>query len=221
MQKILLLSDSLDSCSMVRDVLERNLPYQVYGALDSQSLQVNLESRVFSLCIIDSGKFGPHEMQIVLNLRQSHGFPILVLTAEISADLQNELAFYHDVHLLMKPMTENGLLGLVRKLLVAHRVPKQVYRRFNTNQIAEVEALSSGDCILTSLYNLSKGGAYCEYDGQAPMSVGDILRLKVFLNDTNSEYTFNAKVVWTTNKGRFSGRFGCGFKFVSGRGTYR
>src|SRR5690606_24744522 len=123
----------------------------------------------------------------------------------------DRLHYMPDVHLLAEPYYEKNLIGIVRKLLISKRVPKQMYRRFNTNQIAEVEELSSGASVLTSMYNLSKGGAYCEFEAADSLSVGDYIRMKVAIPDTNSEYTFNAKVVWTTPKGRFSGRFGCGF----------
>src|SRR5690606_34559234 len=103
----------------------------------------------------------------------------------------------------------------------SRRVPKQLYPRFNTNQIAEIETLEDGGNLLTSMYNLSKGGAYCEFDSPTPVTVGDMVRVRIHLDEKNSDYAINAKVIWTTAKGRFSGRFGCGMKFVSSRDIYK
>lgn len=222
MQKILLIGDAIDTNTEVQRHIEKNLPYQVFSVQDEIGLKAQLDSRVFNLAILNLMDFSSHGMHLVHLLKRSnYSFPVLIMSEKIEAGFQEDLRYLQDVHLLMRPATEKAIVGLVRKLLVAHRVPKQLYRRFNTNQIAQMEALTTGDSILTSMYNLSKGGAYCEYDGQAPMSVGDLFRLKVYLSDTDSEYVFNAKVVWTTTKGRFSGRFGCGFKFVSAKDTYK
>jgi Tfp pilus assembly protein PilZ len=189
---------------------------------DEKTLANHLNSKIFNLALFDCLEFGEAEFETIQQLKRAHStFPVLIVASNIDKHFGEQLSFLADVHMLLKPITEKSLIGLIRKLLVAHRVPKQVYQRFNTNQIAQMEALSNGDNILSSMYNLSKGGAYCEYEGQDPISVGDLLRLKVVLDETQKEYTFNAKVVWTTTKGRFTGRFGCGFKFVSAKDTYR
>ncbi len=221
-QKVLVISDRRESCTEVVSTIERDLPYQVTANLDPTEIEAQLESKVFHLVIIDHVDVNDATMGLVNWLKHTHySFPILILTNKIKPSFTNRLNLISDTHTLIRPVLGKNITGLVRKLLVAKRVPKQVYRRFNTNQIAEVEALESGDSLLTSMYNLSKGGAYCEFDGGAALTVGDLIRLKVMLNDTNSEYTFNAKVIWTTQEGRFSGRFGVGFRFVSQKDTYR
>jgi response regulator RpfG family c-di-GMP phosphodiesterase len=224
MQKILLITDKSDADLDIRRAIEHSLPYHIMSCNDMSGAKILLESKVFNLAIIDMAEIDAHVLHFVEWLKNSsYTFPILVVANKVQAQpqVQSRLMHYHDMHLLVKPTTEKNVLGLVRKLLVAKKVPKQLYRRFNTNQIAQMEALASGDSLLTSMYNLSKGGVYCEFDGATPVTVGDMFRMKIFLSDTNSEYTFNAKVIWTTSKGRFSGRFGCGFKFVSAKDTYR
>jgi len=222
MQKILVISDSLESSADVRTIIERDLPYPVYASFDQEGTQAQLESKVFNLAVFDQNIMDDKALEYISWLKHSsYSFPIVVITNKIKPDLNHKLSLLHDVHVLVRPTGDKNIVGLIRKLLVARRVPKQLYRRFNTNQIAELEALTTGDSLFTSMYNLSKGGAYCEFDECQTLTIGDMIRMKVFLNDTNSEYTFNAKVVWTTPKGRFSGRFGCGFKFVSAKDTYR
>ncbi len=221
-QRVLVVSDRKESGHQIVDTLERDLPYQLTLNLDPAEIEAQLESKVFHLVIIDHIDVNNSTMGLVNWLKHTHySFPIMIVSNKITPDYSNRLNLVSDTHTVVRPVHGKGIVGLVRKLLVAKRVPKQVYRRFNTNQIAEVEALQSGDSLLTSMYNLSKGGAYCEFDGGNVFSVGDLIRMKVMLNDTNREYTFNAKVIWTTPSGRFSGRFGCGFRFVSQKDTYR
>ena len=222
MQKILVISESTQVSSDMKRILEEQLPYAVFTAFDIPSARTQLDSKVFNLTVIDQAEVTDNMMKLIDWLRTtSYSFPILIHTEKVPPQLLGKLNLLHDIHMLIKPTVDKSIIGLVRKLLVAKRVPKQQYRRFNTNQIAQMEALSSGDSLLTSMYNLSKGGAYFEYDGHAPLTIGDLCRVKVFISDTNNEFTFNAKVVWTTPKGRFSGRTGCGIKFVNSKDTYR
>jgi DNA-binding NarL/FixJ family response regulator len=222
MQKVLIISQSPETSAEIQAMIERHLPYQVFTACEKESVQAQLESKVFNITIVDHPIVDEEALEQIDWLKHtSYTFPILLITNKVMPHLQAKLNLLHDIHILARPVTEKSVAGLVRKLMMARRVPKQLYRRFNTNQIAEMEALASGDSLLTSMYNLSKGGAYCEFEGASPLTIGDMIRLKVFITDTNSEYTFNAKVVWTTVKGRFSGRFGCGFKFVSSKDAYR
>lgn len=222
MQKILLYTDLGDGVSPVGESIEQHLSHQVFAANDDKSLNRRLREKVYNLFIVEVGEASDAKIRLLEELRsEGFNFPILVVAKRIGVMGAERLHFMPDVHLLVEPFYEKNLIGIVRKLLISKKVPKQMYRRFNTNQIAEVEELSSGSSVLTSMYNLSKGGAYCEFEAQDSLSVGDYIRMKVAIPDTNSEYTFNAKVVWTTAKGRFSGRFGCGFKFVSAKDTHR
>jgi DNA-binding NtrC family response regulator len=221
MQKILVLSDSLESSSEMRRMAS-TLPYHLVTTYDAESLVDLTENKIFALTILDQALVDEKTIQMIDNLRRAgYAFPILVITSKIHGIHNSRLDLFHDVHVLVRPTHEKNILGLVRKLLASRRVPKQNFRRYNTNQVAQVEALTSGDNLISNMYNLSRGGAYCEFDGINGLAVGEIFRVRVYLTDTKSEYTFNAKVVWTTPKGRFSGRYGCGFKFLTAKDSYR
>ncbi len=221
MQKILIIGGAEDGSREVRDMIARELPYHIFEASSEEQVKMELEQRVFSIVVIVKSRLNEDDLFLIDRLRNVHySFSIVLLTNELNSSVQ-KLHGVSEVHTLVRPVGNRNVVGLVRKLLVAKRVPKQVFRRFNTNQIAQIESLDDGENLLTSMYNLSKGGAYCEFEANNLLAVGDVIRLKVFLNDTNREYTFNAKVVWTTAAGRFSGRFGCGFRFVTAKDTHR
>jgi Tfp pilus assembly protein PilZ len=222
MQKILLYSELGQGTSPVGDSIERHLSHAVFTANDARSLNNKLRDKVYNLFVIEVGEAAEKTLEFLHDLRrEGFTFPIVVVANRASFPMQERFNSIQDVHLLMRPFHEKNLLGIVRKLLMSKKVPKQMFRRFNTNQIAEVEALNTGSSLLTSMYNLSKGGAYCEFESEDNFTVGDFIRVKVSIPDTNNQYTFNAKVVWTTVKGRFSGRFGCGLRFVTAKDTYR
>jgi Tfp pilus assembly protein PilZ len=222
MQKILLYTEMGKGASPVGESIERQLSHRVFTANDKASLNNRLRDKVYNLFIVEVAEANEKTMQFMQELRnEGFHFPILVVASRASFPVQERFNSVPEAHLLLRPFHEKNLVGIVRKLLVSKRVPKQMFRRFNTNQIAQVEALESGSSLLTSMYNLSKGGAYCEFESDENITVGDFIRVKVSIPDTNNQYTFNAKVVWTTGKGRFSGRFGCGLRFVSAKDTYR
>lgn len=221
MQKIMIISDSEKTSSEIRFAIERNMSHRVIEVFTRGDMKKQLESVVFNLVIIDAVNADERVQEKITWLR-SVGciFPILVIAEKTVARYHDRIVSVDDVHMLLRPLFEKNIVGLVRKLLVAKRVPKQLYRRYNTNQLAQIEGLISGDNLLISVFNLSQGGAYIELDSKTDLSVGELYRLRVNIENTNNQYTFNAKVVWTTQEGRFSGRFGCGLKFVSAKETH-
>ena len=100
-------------------------------------------------------------------------------------------------------------------LLITKNIPQQVHPRFITNQKAVIESAYSGDAVTSSMFNLSKGGAYCEFEADESFRIGDVLRIKIQLNDMNLERVMNAKLVWKTRRGSYSGKPGIGVKFIS------
>ena len=152
---------------------------------------------------------------------EGHVFPIILITEKKQLpDTYNAFDMPH-LHVVQEPVEEKTLFGLARKLVVSKNIPQQKFRRFRTNQVAEVEAIMEGDSLSGNMYNLSKGGAYCEFDGPRVFAVGDLVRMKINLADMKSERLMNAKVVWTTVKGRTSGRPGVGMQFVNAQDTYK
>lgn len=222
MQRLLFYTQSSEGLSLHIDTIERKLSVQSTVVKTENALRARLDEKIFHLFVVDFNLLSEKSIVLIRDLRD-RGFtaPVLIVCNEADPRLVEDLAHVPDIHLLMRPFNEKGLLGIVRKLLISKEIPKQVYRRFNTNQIAHVEKLSSGDSLLTSMYNLSKGGAYFEFDADDKLTVGDVVRMKVTLSDLKSEHTFSAKVVWTTRKGKFSGRFGCGIRFVNSKDIYR
>ncbi len=222
MQKLLFYSTSNVGLGFYLDTVERKLSVQPTVVKNENALRTRLEEKVFHLLVIDVNTLQESVVGLIQEVRE-RGFnvPILVVCGQAQSSQIVSLHHMPQVHLIVRPFHEKALLGIIRKLLISKVVPKQVYRRFNTNQIAQIERLSSGEEVLTSMYNLSKGGAYCEFDSTEALVVGDVVKMKVALNDLNAQHTFSAKVVWTTRKGKFSGRFGCGIRFVNSKDIYR
>ena len=222
MQKLLFYSQTGDNLGLYLDTIERKLSVQTTIVKNENALRTRLEEKVFHLFVIDVGALNEKSLSVLQEIREK-GFnvPMLIICNEAHPSLLKNVLHMPQVHVMLKPLSEKALLGIAKKLLISKVVPKQLYRRFNTNQMAQVERLASGDALLTSMYNLSKGGAYFEFDAEDKLTVGDVVRLKVSLSDVKAEHTFNAKVVWTTRKGKFSGRFGCGIRFVNSQEIYR
>jgi hypothetical protein len=83
------------------------------------------------------------------------------------------------LNFLQKPFDDKELIGLVRKLLMTKQIPQQLYKRFRTNQLASIENLADGSRLDSNMYNLSKGGVYCEFSAEPRFAVGDVVRMKV------------------------------------------
>ena len=221
MLRLLVCSTEFDQIELVRNVLEKHLNNHIDICMDKAGLKTQLESRNYALAIFRSLDPNPTTLDLMKTIRtMGFGFPLILASEKMNPDARKVIQGLADIHTLNAPYAERSLVGLTRKLMLARRVPRQAHRRFNTNLMAQIEPFTSGSPLLTSMYNLSKGGAYCEFDSRENLSVGDLIKLKVNLSDTQSDYDLSAKVVWTVKKGRFSGRFGCGFKFVSTQDAY-
>lgn len=123
--------------------------------------------------------------------------PILVV-AKMNVKKVRWVAENPDSNLVFveKPFDQKDLVGIIRKLLSARAVAQRIHRRFATVQDAEVEIPERAERLLSSVLNLSKGGAYIEFMADAGVSVGDIVKVKMELAQMNRTYTMAAKVVW-------------------------
>ena len=100
---------------------------------------------------------------------------------------------------LDKPVSGRELQGVLRKYLSARRIQQQLFRRYPTEQSAEIEmTLQGGDVSRRSsiVTNLSKGGACVECAAALPIKIGEQIQLLMELKDLNKSYCMPAKVVW-------------------------
>lgn len=222
MQKVLIYSPDVWTLESTKSCLEVQFSNPISGALDEASMKVELEKNVFHLGIFRIKEIEQKTLQRISQMRSmGYKFPIIIASDVVTAKFIDVLTKMQDVHILSTPYRDVSLLGLTRKLFISREVPRQYFRRYYTNQIAEIESLGTGDSLLSCMYNLSQGGAYCEFDKEKNVVVGDLMRIKVDREDLNSQHVLNAKVVWVTEKGKFSGRFGCGLRFISQKEVYQ
>ncbi len=222
MQKILIYSSDVWSLESVRASIDVNFDHPICTAIDEKTLRTELESSVFNLGIFRVKEIDQDTLRKISMMRSmGYKFPLLIAADNIGIKFSDLLKKLSDVHILSTPFRDVSLVGLARKILMGQQVPRQFFRRFYTNQIAELESLGSGDSHLSCMYNLSEGGAYCEFENKDGIGIGDLFRVKVDKENMNSQHILNAKVVWTTDKGKFSGRFGCGLRFISQKEVYQ
>lgn len=218
--KILIVSDSAESSSGIRTTIECHLKHKIFEVFSRGDMKKQLECAVFNLLIIDSIYLDARMLEKISWLKSAGCiFPIMCISEKAQNGYLHKLKNIEGVHILQRPFYDKNIVGLVNKLLAVREVPKQIFRRYNTNQIVQIEAMQSGENIMTCMYNLSQGGAYVEFEKGTSIGIGDLYRVRVNIENSN-QYSFNAKVIWTTPSGRFSGRFGCGLKFISTKETH-
>jgi hypothetical protein len=222
MQKILIYADDFERLEVLQRILEKHLNNPLEICMNEPGLVAQVEARTFSLGIFRAKQLNQKLVTLANRLRKSgFTFPLMMATDKIDTTTIAKAEELTDVHCLIGEPTEKALIGLTRKLLLARRVPRQHFRRFNTNVMAQIEPLATGHPLISCMYNLSQGGAYCEFEANEAVGVGDLIKLQVNLDGSRAGHILNGKVIWTTPKGRFSGRFGIGFKFVSSQDAYR
>jgi len=140
--------------------------------------------------------------------------PLLALGRVEKPELIEAVTSLPQTIFLEKPFEEKDLSGLTSKILDARGVAQRIHRRFNTEQKAFIEIYGKNVESETTLFNMSRGGAYFELPAQPDIVVGDIVKLNVDLKELKHNYRIHAKVIWTTPKGISTGGYGVGVEFI-------
>lgn len=205
----------------MRLTLEKRLPYPIHLSFDEKTALSIVQNRAIHLLAYETGEFGKKDFEFTRDLKQV-GFnaPTLVIAEGMKfdqfLDKEDQKLFF-----LGKPFDEKSLVGVTRKLLTARHLVQQKHKRFPTQQSAVLETFMSGESLPSQIYNLSVGGAYCEFFGKSNVSVGDLVKLKVQLDDLDRLHVINAKIVWITRNGNRTGGPGAGMRFVKYDDIYR
>lgn len=225
MSKILVHGLSIDSVESIKRKLDIHVSTAtLLSSLDLEKTKDIITEQAINLLIYDCENYTTRELQFFKDVRTwGLSFPVLFICSNVLATDLDTLKSENKPHFLEKNFEDKKLLGVINKLLRVRQIPQQMLQRYPTNQRVVVESLQEGMVIDSSMYNLSKGGAYCEFDptDETQVSIGDLVKISVPLSDLSKSHALNAKVVWTTKKGRYSGRHGFGLKFINNEEVYR
>lgn len=222
MQRVLLSCKSIDDARFLKSYIETELPYEVFTAGDPNEVEASLKAKSIHLLVMQTGNLAAQDLAYALSLRRSsYTFPIMMITDSVGNANIEEISDKYKIYFMERPFELRTLKGLARKLMVVKSVPQQIFRRYRTNLMATIETFISGDRFETQMFNLSRGGAYFELPMKPTVGVGDLLRLRVHLNDVSREHNMHGRVVWTTHKGHAAGGYGVGVKFMKSNDIYR
>ncbi|MGZ3723037.1 MAG: PilZ domain-containing protein [Bdellovibrionales bacterium] len=222
MQRVLLSCKSIDDARFLKSYIETELPYEVFLAFQQSEIEASLKAKSIHLLVLQTGNLAKQDLAYALSLRQTgYNHPIMMITDAIGNANIDEIHEKHKIYFMERPFELKTLKGLARKLMVAKAVPQQVFRRYKTNLEATLETFITGDKFETHMFNLSKGGAYFELPKKPGVAIGDLLRLKVHLQDVERDHHIHGRVVWTTHKGHAAGGYGVGVKFMKTTDIYR
>ena len=222
MQKVLVQGTNLSEVRDIKNYLEAKLPYEIGLSMSpSETLHI-IQSRPLNLVINCTDTYDLDSSQFLKEIR-SEGYQqgLLVVSSQIDPIIMPASMKVDRVHFAEKPIELKDLKGLVVKLIKAKQLPQQQFKRFRTNQRLAVESYSTGEVVESSMFNLSVGGAYFESPSKYNASIGDLIKMSVNLKDVDTKHLMNARVVWTTRKGHYSGGYGVGVKFVKNEEVYR
>lgn len=166
-----------------------------------------------NLIIFNFNDWNKNELNWVEGLR-SEGYKNMIMIlakADVPTAVKN-LRLLESIVYLEKPYENRDLVGIAEKSLVKGTVVQQIYRRFNTEQAAQVE-FSVGRSIGSRIFNMSKTGAYLELNTLQDVHIGAEVKLRMELEDVNRTYVMPARIVWSQVMGRTGGT-GVGVHFT-------
>lgn len=223
MQRLLIhCQGTLEHGEQIKNFLETRLPYEVSISYDRDLTHEMLTQKSIQMLLFETNKFVEADLQLLKDSR-SIGFtyPSLIVADKIEVPNFAAIADKMKSHILSKPFEFKALRGITQKLMLSRNVPQQMHKRFKTQQSLMLETYATGELHPSNMYNLSVGGAYCEFTEKPKVSVGELVRLRVNLNDVSKEHSLSARVVWTTRNGPNGGEFGVGLRFIKGQEIYK
>lgn len=173
------------------------------------------------LMIMNLQNFTKSKIQLASDLRGlGYNFPVLVLAHIIATDTYQIIRDIPNTILLEKPYEVKDLTGISEKLIEGRNVQQRIFRRFYTNETAELELFKNGQAVSGKIRDLSRGGAFVEYQGPE-ISTGEMVRMNIDLKQVSRQYAVNAKVVWSTRKSPWSKDPGIGVEFIKQTDYYQ
>ncbi|MEQ1876768.1 MAG: PilZ domain-containing protein [Bdellovibrionia bacterium] len=199
MYRILLISRFTQEGLSLKTTLELNTEYSVEWVRTPQQATQALAKQLPDMAIINVDHFNQQKQLMALQMRQmGFNFPILYLCnsgARLFAKLSRRLG---NTALLEKPANIHEMNGVIDKLRKGKKISPRAYRRYHTDQVADVEYWNTGRKINGQILNLSLGGAQLKIKDSS-IRVGDVLKLNVELTEMAKHHEVNAKVVWSGN----------------------
>lgn len=223
MQKMLIhCQGSPEHGEQIKSFLETRLPYEVSISFDKKMTHDLLLQRPTNLLLYESNIFAEADLQLIKDLRgQGFFYPSLIVAKTF--EIQNRAAVLEKckAHFMEKPFEFKALRGVTQKLMLSRAVPQQMHKRFATQQNAVIEPYNTSDVINSQMFNLSVSGAYCEFANKARLAIGDLVKVRINLDDIARERSVNARVIWTTRKPTSGTGSGIGLRFVKSNDVYQ
>jgi Tfp pilus assembly protein PilZ len=188
---------------------------QVHLCTDFDEIPFRIKNLEFHLIVCNLGVLDEGKIGLVARARELgfHG-PILMLAKIPTQALVKKVADLVAVVHLEKPFENKDLQGVCMKFLSEIDVGQRTYRRYYTNQKAEVALDGTQSHVASRVFNMSKGGAYFEGSEIGAYKVGDVVSMRIRLQEVSREYKVSGKIVWTTPKGIWTGNYGVGVEFL-------
>ncbi|MBX7231293.1 MAG: PilZ domain-containing protein [Bdellovibrionales bacterium] len=221
MQKLLIhCNGSIEIGEKIKHSMETQLPYEVRISFDQNRTRELLSQQKTNLLLYETDLLSSKDLNLVRDIRED-GFDRSLLL--LSAPLEDQKKLINDnlnVHYLEKPYDWKTLSGLTQKLIQKKSIPQQIHRRFTTRQSAQIETFTTGEAIEVEMFNLSMSGAYCEFNHNCKFDVGEMVRLRVDLDQINKTHNITARVVWFRRKNEANSN-GAGMRFIKTNDFYR
>ncbi len=175
-------------------------------------------------CFILSLKsFESKNLEIIVKLKSlDNDLAIIVLAKSIEEEAMKKSANMKKVVLLQRPLKEAKIISqFCQKILGGQELFNRKHARFRTSQRATIEKPETSESLPGQLYNVSKGGAYIEFEvDKVSLKPKDIVRLVIHLDKISKSHVIHCEVAWCSPYGTVTGKPGAGLQFVNPNDVY-
>jgi len=187
----------------------------VHTSHSSKDAMQELSTGMYSLVVFNLKNFNQKKLALSKQLRKDgHNIPLVALANTSDFNTLLEISNLKKTVVLQKPFSDKELSGLIKKLIAGSDVSQQIYKRFKTNQLANLEIYPTGESHHSHIFNLSHSGAYLEVPQEANFQTGDMVRINVKLSQLNRHHDVHAEVVWMKQDASWNQGRAVGIRFM-------
>ncbi|MAF92971.1 MAG: PilZ domain-containing protein [Bdellovibrionota bacterium] len=198
-KNVLILSEELEDADRIEEIYasSESIDYKTNMVFKADEAVELLKNKDTDLLVFNLRDFSKKKLNAVLNLRQlGVKFPLLSISDTYDEDAYNFVRKLENSVMLNRPFKDSQLLTMSEKITNGVDVMQRRFPRFLTEENAYLSLYPNGSPTECSVKDISKGGACVIAPVDVGIKVGEIVRMKLFLEDVGKNHNFFGRVLW-------------------------
>lgn len=216
-KKVLVLNEKTEDAESIENSYASSTEqaFSVSSVFEAKDAVKSLQNKDTDLLVFNLQDFSKKKLNAVTELRKlGIDFPLLSIANTYDEEAYKFVSQLDKAVLLNKPFTDKQLITLSSKMIEGDAATQRKFPRFGTQEKAYLSLYPNGEPTEVEVKDLSKGGACFVAPIGVGFRVGDVIKVRLYLDDVERNHNFFGQVMWMdliTDEGKYY----IGVKFMS------